>query len=55
MLRPGAWLPTLRGVSASMRGAVRRRDKPAPAAPNGGSLGLSTAGRPTTSGRSTSC
>jgi hypothetical protein len=39
-LRPGAWGPTLRAVSGSMWGALRRRNRLAPVKPNGGNMGL---------------
>ncbi|HEY5832829.1 AhpC/TSA family protein [Streptomyces sp.] len=39
-LHPGVWGPTIRAVSSSMWGAIRRRNHLAPVAPNGGSLGL---------------
>lgn len=39
-LHPGVWLPTVRAVSTTMWGAIRRRNAMAPVSPTGGSLGL---------------
>ena len=39
-LDPRAWPAVVRGVATSMWGAVRRRNRLAPVAPNGGQLGL---------------